>query len=261
MSTRPGNRTDPWIAFRKPQQSPRLRLFCLPYAGGGASIYRTWQTSLPGTVEVMPVQFPGRENRLVEPAFTAMEPLVEALCQAMTPWLEVPFAFFGYSYGALVAYEAALRLQAEKGIETSHLIVAAHRAPQVPNEDRQLYNLDDDEFRVELEKLEGTPKEVLEHPELMELMMPLLRADFEINDTYRIASVEATLGCPVTALGGLGDHDVAREHLEPWKELTRGRFRLRMLPGGHFFIHEQRMAVLDAVAESLRPLASPRDLG
>jgi len=261
VSTRPGKSTDPWIAFRKPQRSPRLRLFCLPYAGGGASVYRTWQASLPETVEVMPVQPPGRENRLAEPAFTAMEPLVESLCRAMAPWLDIPFAFFGYSYGALVAYEVALRLQADKGLETSHLIVAAHRAPQVPNEDRQLYNLDDDEFRVELEKLEGTPKEVLEHPELMELMMPLLRADFAINDTYRIATVEATLGCPITAIGGLEDHDVDREHLEPWEELTRGRFRLRMLPGGHFFLHEQKDAVLDAVTEILRPLVSPNKLG
>jgi len=261
VNERATHRPDPWIAFRKPQREPRLRLFCLPYAGGGASVYRAWQAGLPETIEVMPVQLPGRENRLAEPPFHQMKPLLEAVCEAMAPWLEIPFAFFGYSFGALVAYEAALELLAKKGLEPSHLIVAAHRAPQVPNEDRQLWNLDDDEFRVELEKLEGTPKEVLDHPELMELMMPLLRADFEINDTYRIERVEARLGCPVTAVGGLADHDVAREHLEPWRELTRGRFRLRMIPGGHFFLHEQRETLLQAIAEVLGPLGSPEALG
>ncbi len=248
--------SDSWIAFRKPQRRPRLRLFCLPYAGGGASMFRTWQASLPETIEVMPIQPPGRENRLTEAAFTEMEPLVEALCQALGSWLDVPFAFFGYSFGALVAYETVLRLRAEKGLVAGHLLVAAHRAPQVPNEYRQLYDLDDDEFRGELEKLDGTPKEVLQHPELMELMMPLLRADFSINDTYRIELGEPELGCAITALGGIDDHDVERRHLEPWRELTRGRFRLRMLPGGHFFLHEQREALLAAVAEELRPLAS-----
>lgn len=254
MSERASQRSNPWFAFRKPQREPRLRLFCLPYAGGGASIYRTWQAGLPETIEVMPVQLPGRENRLAEPPFSQMGPLIEALCEAMAPWLEIPIAFFGYSFGALVAYEAALKLQAEKGLEPSHLILAAHRAPQVPNEDRQLWNLDDREFRVELEKLEGTPKEVLDHPELMELMMPLLRADFEINDTYRIERVEARLGCPMTVVGGLADHDVGPESLEPWRELTRGRFLLRRIPGGHFFLHEQRDALLAAVADVLRPL-------
>ncbi len=257
MSKKPKNPTDAWIAFRKPRRRPALRLFCFPYAGGGASIYRTWQTDLPETVEVMPVQPPGRENRLAEPAFTAMEPLVDSLFQALKPWLDVPFAFFGFSYGTLVAYEAALRLQEELGHRPAHMILAAHRAPQLPPEHRLLYDLDDDEFKKELEELEGTPKEVLEHPELMELMMPLLRADFSINDTYKVEVAEPRLDCPVTAVGGHEDHDVQVRHLEPWKELTRGAFRLQMLAGGHFFLTENRQAVLDLVNEELRPLATP----
>lgn len=244
--------THRWIAYRKPRPHPRLRLFCFPYAGGGASVYRTWQAALPPEIEVCPVQPPGRENRLSEERFRRVGPLKDAICAALEPLLDLPFAFFGHSLGAVVGYETALKLRDEAGKSPLHLLVSARRAPRLPADDEPTYDLPDGEFRAKLEELEGTPKEVLEHPELMQLVEPLLRADFELNDTYE-PSEKPPLGCPLTAFGGLEDPDVSREQLEPWREVTRGPFRLRMFAGGHFFLHDQQQALIAAVAQELMP--------
>ncbi|HEX9734271.1 MAG TPA: alpha/beta fold hydrolase [Thermoanaerobaculia bacterium] len=241
-----------WIAYRKPRPHARLRLFCFPYAGGGASIYRTWQAALPPEVEVCPVQPPGRENRLSEERFLRVGPFAAAICDALAPLLDLPFALFGHSLGAVVGYETALKLRDEAGKSPLCLLVSARRAPRVPPDDEPTYDLPDAEFRAKLQELEGTPEEVLVHPELMQLVEPLLRADFELNDTYE-PSDRPPLACPVTAFGGLEDPDVAREQLEPWREVTRGPFRLRMFAGGHFFLQEQQQALLAAVAQELMP--------
>lgn len=241
-----------WIAFRKPRPQARLRLFCFPYAGGGASAYRTWPASLPPEIDVCPVQPPGRENRLSEERFRRVGPLKDAVCEAIRPLLDLPFALFGHSLGAVVAYETALKLRDDHGKAPVQLLVSARRAPSVPPDDEPTYNLPDGEFRAKLEELEGTPKEVLEHPELMELVEPLLRADFELNDTYE-PSQKPPLECPVTAYGGLEDADVTREQLEPWREVSRGPFRLRMFAGGHFYLHEHQQTLIGAIAQELMP--------
>lgn len=248
--------TNPWIAFRKPRAQARLRLFCFPYAGGGASAYRAWQASLPAEIEVCPVQPPGRENRLSEERFLRVGGLAEAVRGALDELLDLPFAFFGYSLGAVVAYETALLLR-DAGLEPLQLLVAARRAPSVPPDQEPTYDLPEAEFRAKLEELEGTPNEVLEHPELMELMEPLLRADFELNDTYE-PTAATPLSCPVTAFGGLEDPDVDRQSLEAWREVSGGRFRLRMFAGGHFFLHEHQPALIAAVAQELMPRIAMR---
>lgn len=249
--------SDPWIAFRKPRPHARLRLFCFSYAGGGASVYRTWQQDLPPEIEVCPVQLPGREGRLKEERFRRLEPLIAALTPALVPYLDLPFAFFGHSLGAIVAYEVAQKLRAEHGQGPLCLLVSARRAPHVPPDDEPMYDLPSEEFRERLNEFEGTPAEVLAHPELMELLEPMLRADFEVNDTYE-AGDHAPLDCPVTAFGGLEDQDVSREMIEAWRETTTGAFRLRMFPGGHFYLHDGRSALIAAVAQELLPLIAPR---
>ncbi len=237
----------------RPRSEPaRLRLFCFPYAGGGASIYRHLVQAMPAQIEVVPVQPPGRESRLNEPAKHHLDDLLDMLEGEILPLLDLPFAFFGYSLGATVAFELALRLEQRHKLSPRHMVVAARQAPQVATRRPPIHDLPDERFLEELRDLEGTPTEALDHPELMALLMPLLRADFEIVETYQ-ARQRPALSCTLTALGGLKDRDVFRDDLEGWRGYGQEPFKLRMFPGGHFFINENRDALVSALMQELLP--------
>jgi medium-chain acyl-[acyl-carrier-protein] hydrolase len=240
-----------WFGTFKPNPNAQLRLFCFPYAGGGASIYRTWGAHLPPHVELRPVQLPGRENRMSEPPLTRVEPLVRLLAEALLPYLDLPFAFFGHSMGALVAFELARKLRTTVRLEPLQLFVAGRIAPHIIRSEPPNYNLPDPELIEELRRLDGTPAEALEHPELMRLILPLLRADFELVQTYTYAG-GAPLDCPVTAFGGAQDTEVSREELEGWREHTTGDFSLHMFAGGHFFLHTASEQLLRVISSELR---------
>lgn len=229
-----------------------MRLFCLPYAGGGASIYRLWPSELPADIDVCAIQLPGRESRLRDPAFTALSPLVHSLAQALLPALDLPFALTGHSMGALIAFELARLLRREHGLSPLHLFVSARRAPQLPSPDPPIHQLPQPAFVDSLlRRYNGIPQAILREPELMELFLPTLRADFAVIETYRYTADEP-LDCPITAFGGLQDELVTRSELEGWQEQTRGAFDLYMLPGTHFFLQEQRPSMLRIMVEHLR---------
>jgi len=243
---------DPWIAYRKPRPNARIRLFCFPYAGGGALIYRPWVSELPPEIDVFPVQLPGREQRLREKAFTRAGALVEAMTTALLPHFEPPFAFFGHSMGALLSYEVAQRLRQLGKPGPVHILASARRAPQLPMDDEKIYHLlPEPEFRAKLREINGTPEAVLENEELMELLAPIIRADFELNETYE-PSQHPPLDVPISAFGGIEDEEVEKEKLEAWRDATTGPFKLRMFPGDHFFLHQEAKGALQAaVAETL----------
>ncbi len=251
---------DLWISARKPRPQAKLRLLCFPYAGGGALAYRGWAAQVPEEIDVLPVQLPGRERRLREPPFTRVATLVEAAAEGLLPHLDRPFAVFGHSMGALVGYELIQRLRREHGLEPVRLLVSARSAPQLPPDPDDDYKLPDPELIERLREINGTPTEVLEHPELMELMLPLLRADFELNDTYEPIAHPA-LECPVTAFGGLEDDETPKDDLEPWGEVTRGPFKLRMFPGDHFYLNQHQDRLIQAVAEDLLLDPTPGSTG
>ena len=238
-----------WLAYYKPNPNARLRLFCFSYAGGSAAVYRGW--NLPEALEVCPVQLPGRETRLMEKPLTRMDELSALLVEALAPYLDMPFAFFGHSLGAVVSYEVAQQLRAARDVQPGHLLVSARRAPQIPFRQEISYHLPDEAFKDRLRRLKGTPEEVLDNAELMELMLPALRADFELDEAYRQRADYLPLDCPVTAFGGVEDEEAPREDLEAWREVTLSRFRLKMFPGGHFFMHSERESLLAAIAEAL----------
>ncbi len=241
---------DPWIAYRKPRPQARLRLLCFPYAGGGALAYREWTAKMPPEIEVLPVQLPGRERRMREPPYTRVGPLVEAAVRSLAPYLDRPFAIFGHSMGALIGYEVAQRLGHEHGLEPVCLLASARSSPEQPPDPDEYYKLSDPELKERLREMNGTPHEVLEHPELMELMLPLLRADFELNDNYQPPAYPP-LQCPVTVFGGTEDPEVSRQQLEAWSEVTAGPFELRMFDGDHFFLHDHPESLRQAVVEDL----------
>jgi medium-chain acyl-[acyl-carrier-protein] hydrolase len=185
-----------------------------------------------------------------EPAYTRLEPLVEALTHAILPLLDRPFAFFGHSMGAMIGFELARRLRAEHALEPQHLFVSGRRAPQLAEKDPDIHNLPHSEFVAEVERLNGTPKEVLQHAELMDILIPMLRADFAVCHTYNFVP-GAPLKCSFTVLGGTQDETANQEKLEGWCEHTAGRCRIRMLEGDHFFINQQHAAILPIIAQTL----------
>lgn len=225
----------PWLVTPAPNPAAPLRLFCFPYAGGSTQIYRTWANSLPVTVEVCAVEIPGRGRRLREKAHENLLALVADACTALRPYMNKPFAFFGHSMGALISFELARQLRREGQPPPAHIFVSGRRAPQLPD-NAPTYNLPDPEFIAELRRLNGTPQEVLEHPDLLQLMLPMLRADFSVCQTYRYAP-EPPLKCGFSVYGGVDDADISREQLEAWSQHTSSAFTVRMFPGDHFFLH------------------------
>lgn len=240
---------DTWIVRPRPNPRAALRLFCFPYAGGAASVFHPWAAALPPSVEVCPVQYPGRGSRLAEAPFIAIRPLAQALLPAIRPLLDRPFAFFGHSMGALASFELA-RLLAEEGRSPAQMFVSAHRAPQLPDPDDPLHALPEPELIEQLRKLNGTPPEVLDHAELLQLLLPILRADFAACETYAYLP-GPTLTCPLTAFGGLRDPHVTREALSDWRAQTTGPFTVRMFPGDHFFLNGDRQLLLASIARDL----------
>lgn len=242
---------DSWIALRNPNPQARLRLFCFPYAGTGAAIFRAWPEGLPADIEVCPIQLPGRATRLTETPFNRLSPLVQALCPALVPLLDKPFAFFGHSLGALVAFELARQLRRQSGVQPVRLFVSAARAPQIPLRHRPIHALPEAEFLLELRRLNGIPGKVLQHAELMQLMLPMLRADFSVFETY-VYSTEPPLNCCISSFGGLQDHRVTRDDLEAWRDQTNASFSLRMFPADHFFMNTTRSLLLQVLSQELQ---------
>jgi medium-chain acyl-[acyl-carrier-protein] hydrolase len=243
--------SDSWIAGRKPNPQARLRLFCFPYAGGAASVFRNWSDCLPADVEVCPIQFPGRGTRLTEPPFSELSLLVEALAVALLPLLDKPFALFGHSLGSLVCFELARQLRTKHQARPVRLFVSAGPAPQIPHRGLPIHNLPEEEFSAELRRLNGTPGELLNHKELMDIVLPSLRADFALYESYRYLS-GLPLNCPISTFGGLSDQRVKHDDLEAWRDQTSVSFSIRMFPGDHFFLKTTQPLLLRALSQELR---------
>jgi surfactin synthase thioesterase subunit/glycosyltransferase involved in cell wall biosynthesis len=238
-----------WFPSIQESSTATMRLFCFPYAGGGASIFRGWREHLPHSVAVCPVRLPDRETRLSEPAFDRMDRLVPALREAMEPYLDKPFALFGHSMGAAIAFEMARSLPRRP----LALLVAGARAPQLRRDHVPPPPPSDDDLIHELRRLNGVPQELLEHRELMQLALPALRADTALyrNYVYRPGPL---LDCPIRAYGGVEDERISRDNLNAWQGETTQSFRLEMFPGGHFFLQTHQAELLRALTRDLAEL-------
>jgi medium-chain acyl-[acyl-carrier-protein] hydrolase len=191
-----------------------------------------------------------------EPAFRSMPDLIDALAVAISPLLDKDYALFGHSLGALIAFELARALRRRGLRQPKRIFAAGRQAPQMPETRAATYQLPQAEFIDELARLNGTPKEVLDHPELMELMIPLLRADFELLGTYEFKS-EEPLECPITVYGGFDDLDTPRDALLPWREQTTSGCDLHMFRGDHFFLRSAEQEVLARLRQQLLEMLSP----
>lgn len=240
-----------WIKYRKTNPQASLRLFCFPYAGGGAQIFRDWSDRLPPTIEVCPVELPGRGSRIAETPFTQLLPLVEAIADGISPLLDRPFAFFGHSMGALISFELARYLRRQQHPGLAHLFVSSRPAPQLTDQDPPTHNLPEAELIKKLRWLKGTPKAVLADPELMQLLLPVLRADFAICETY-VYTPEPPLSCPITALGGWRDPATKLGTLQAWRQQTTAAFAKQIFLGNHFFLHSAQSPLLKFLTEKLQ---------
>jgi medium-chain acyl-[acyl-carrier-protein] hydrolase len=249
--------SSPWLVWPRPNPDAQLRLFCFPYAGGSANIYRNWPAKLQTDLEIIPIELPGRGSRINEEPLNRLAPLVEAAAQAIVPHLNKPYAFFGHSMGALVSFELAryLRRHHPREPAPSHLFVSGRGAPQCDNGRLMVDTLTEPELMSEVQRLNGTPPEVLADPELMALVLPVVRADFAVWDHY-VYEDEEPLACPITAYGGLRDRDMTRAQIAAWEAQTSSAFRLCMFPGDHFFIHADERLLLRTLARELSDVIS-----
>jgi medium-chain acyl-[acyl-carrier-protein] hydrolase len=243
-----------WIVRYRPKEHASLRLFCFPYAGGGASVFRSWADGLADDVELCCIQLPGREHRIGEQVYIHLAPLIQELARAILPYLDRPFAFFGYSMGALVCFELARELRRTYDRHPIHIGLAAFRAPHLPNPNIKIYHLPDEVFKVVM-RADGIPEQVLKNEELMQAMLPTLRADFELCDTYQFRE-EPPLACPFSLFGGQEDVRVTSAALEAWHIHSSVPSTLLMLPGPHLFLHSSSDLLLTALASDLARSAS-----
>ncbi|HET9620883.1 MAG TPA: alpha/beta fold hydrolase [Kofleriaceae bacterium] len=238
---------------RPPTQAPRFRLFCLPYAGGGAALYRPWIQRLAPDIDVVPIELPGRGTRMAEPPTSDMKLLADALAHAMEPLFgDVPVALFGHSMGARIAFELARRFDGR----VRHLFASASLTPGTPPrytagpDRRPTMQLDDAELKQRLIAIGGTPAEIMADADLMARVMPLVRADFTLLEGYRPAP-DARVACPITMF--VGDHDpgVSPPEAAHWGQLTTAGCRLIELAAGHFYLESHRDEILDEIRRVL----------
>jgi surfactin synthase thioesterase subunit len=246
----PTTSVEPRWFRRNARASSPLRLFCFAYAGGSASMYRSWHDWLAPAVEVVAVELPGRGTHIGEPPIDRMDALVERLLPAMRPLLDRPFALFGHSLGALVALEVSRALDAA-GPRPQHLFVAGMGAPHVRTDAVAIHGLPDREFLAAVGALNGTPPDVFADPELVKIFLDILRADFRLAERYDCRR-PVRLRHAITAFGGVTDESVRRGDLEAWQEHTARQCVVRWLPGDHFFVREHERLITVMLRSLLR---------
>lgn len=233
-----------WIRYSLPRNRPQTRLFCLPFAGGYAAAFCRWPRLLPDEIEVCPVQFPGHGDRMLEQIFDNLDGLVDAAVDGLAGELDkLPYAIFGYSMGALVAFELTRALRRKGLRQPDRLFLAARRAPDLDTERQAIHGLADADFLDEIRRFEGTPIGFFSEPALVRLALPALRADFKLCETY-VYEREAPLEIPITAFAGADDSAAPPESAIPWREQTTCGFEMIICPGGHFFLMESEADLL-----------------
>ncbi len=232
---------------------PALRVYCVPHAIGSASLYGEWSDRLPSWVRVVPLEYPGHGRRFGQPPLTAIGEIACVFARELAADLDGPYALFGHSMGALVTFELARELRQQRAPLPVKLYAAASRPPVVfwpPNRGQYLSALSDSALLSRLNSFGGTPSELLHNAELMDLMLPIARADLTACEEY-LYRPAPPLSCPITALGGVGDVTFDQSELTRWDEMTSATFEVVAMPGGHFFVRTAA-ALLSWLAEDFR---------
>lgn len=241
---------DRWFRCQTPIPSPISRMYCVPFAGGGPSAFRNWQPHFPDT-EIWTVHLPGRESRMTEPPYSNMNALMKILTPLITEHAKVPFSLFGHSMGAMIAFELARNLEAEGRVQPACLFVSGYGAPSNRPASTNSHRLPDAEFAERIRSFEGTPEEVFAHPELLDIFLPILRADITLLETYT-CDPNAQVHCPIVALGANADKEVEPAAIAAWRAHTRGAFDMLEFDGGHFYWQSDPEPLLNALNSALQ---------
>ncbi|MTJ79452.1 MAG: thioesterase [Telmatospirillum sp.] len=253
----------PWLRLFQPRPDARARLVCLPHAGGSASFFRRWLDHLSDMVELVVVQYPGRENRIDDPLIDTMPVLIDALMDEMSPILDRPYLLFGHSMGATVAHELCLALAHCGKPLPSHLVVSAKEAP-IHHQEGSWHRASDAVLWRELGRLGGMSPELLDFDDLRDLLLPAIRSDYRLIETYRPAPVRACLPTPIRAFVGRDDTELTAAQAADWSTFCSGGFQLHQFPGGHFYIKQYSSRVVTTLMDLMgcpccctSPITSP----
>jgi surfactin synthase thioesterase subunit len=238
--------TTPWLMPFSRERNGRFNLFFFPHAGGGASTFYAWSRVLPADITSYAIQLPGRETRLREPLHRQVSSLVESLASELQPYLDVPFIFWGHSMGALLGFELTRRLQQHGQNIPQRLIVSGYNAPHLPYADPHIHHLPEADFMAALQALNGTPEVVLRDVELRNLVLPVVRADFQLVETYTYQE-SALLDCPITVLDGVADDKTNEADLREWQRQSRHTLEMFTFPGDHFFLYDLQPKLVTTV--------------
>ncbi|WP_229353355.1 thioesterase domain-containing protein [Streptomyces sp. UNOB3_S3] len=253
--TAPTATGDLWLRRYRQVADPAVRLVCFPHAGGSASAYLPFARTLPDFVEVLAVQYPGRQDRRQEPFLESVDTLVDHVLPDLEPWLDRPLALFGHSLGSLLAYETARRLMARGPGAPAHLLVSGRVGPTVPR-GITTHLLGDDQLIAKVAELRGTDPRVLADEELLRLALPVIRNDYRVAASYTWRP-GPRLACPLTVLTAVDDPHVPADGARAWHQQTTGPTAYHSWPGGHFYLNEHTTAVCRVIEDALRPLAAP----
>ncbi|AHH94588.1 alpha/beta fold hydrolase [Kutzneria viridogrisea] len=238
-----------WLRRYHPAEPGAVRLVCLPHAGGSASFFFPVSKALAPKLDVISVQYPGRQDRRADPCIDSIAELADRVYEELVPQTEQPFAFFGHSMGATLAFEVALRLEQRLGRVPVALFASGRRAPSAHREEF-VHLRDDDGLVAELKQLSGTDSKVLGDEEVLRMVLPAIRGDYKAAETYRYQP-GPKLSCPVTVLVGDADPKVDLAEARAWQEHTTGDFELKVYPGGHFYLASRQAEVLGVISAQL----------
>ncbi len=235
--------------FSRPKSpySKRLRLFCFPYAGGSSAVFRNWAALLPDSIDVFPVEIPGRRGKDNDVQFDS---LVNCLLRRIDDYLDLPFAIFGHSMGALIGFEITRTMMEHYGIAPLHLIVSARQAPHEIQKRPNLHMMPDRILVNKLHELGGTSEDILGNESFLRAYLPILRSDLKVIEEYQYEP-GPILSCPISVIGGRDDDSTTYESLVSWAKQTDSIFTLRIFPGNHFFINTYQGQVLNYISNLL----------